>query len=160
MKRLYAVASATAIVLYLYGTASSAELSTENQAKLLKSVDSYAPRMSEVALKIWSAPELGYQETQDFSATPGRAKESRLQNRRGRSRHSDRVCRARGDERRSGDRHPCRDRRSARHVASRWCRNASRFQIRSPVMPADIIYSARARLPRPLPSRTGCRRPG
>ena len=64
MKRLYAVASATAIVLYLYGTASSAELSTENQAKLLKSVDSYAPRMSEVALKIWSAPELGYQETQ------------------------------------------------------------------------------------------------
>ena len=64
MKRLYAVASATAIVLYLYGTASSAELSTENQAKLLKSVDSYAPRMSEVALKIWSKPELGYQETQ------------------------------------------------------------------------------------------------
>jgi aminobenzoyl-glutamate utilization protein B len=63
MKRLYAVASATAIVLYLYGTASSAELSTENQAKLLKSVDSYAPRMSEVALKIWSKPELGYQET-------------------------------------------------------------------------------------------------
>src|SRR5262249_58809774 len=25
---------------------------------------SYAPRMSEVALKIWSKPELGYQETQ------------------------------------------------------------------------------------------------
>jgi aminobenzoyl-glutamate utilization protein B len=62
MKRLYAVAKATAIVLYLYGTGSSAELSTENQAKLLKSVDSYAPRMSEVALKIWSKPELGYQE--------------------------------------------------------------------------------------------------
>ena len=63
MKRLYAVASATAIVLCLYGTGSSAELSTENQAKLMKSVDSYASRMSEVALKIWSAPELGYQET-------------------------------------------------------------------------------------------------
>src|SRR4029453_3357118 len=41
----------------------SAELSSENQAKLMKSVDSYAARMSEVALKIWSAPELGYQET-------------------------------------------------------------------------------------------------
>jgi aminobenzoyl-glutamate utilization protein B len=64
MKRLYAVARATAIVLYLYGTGSSAELSTENQARLMKSVDSYASRMSEVALKIWSAPELGYQETQ------------------------------------------------------------------------------------------------
>ncbi len=52
-----------AIVFCLYGIGSSAELSTENQAKLLKSVDSYAPRMSEVALKIWSKPELGYQET-------------------------------------------------------------------------------------------------
>src|SRR5262245_15106237 len=63
MKRFYAVISVTSIVLCLYGTGSSAELSTENQAKLLKSVDSYAPRMSEVALKIWSKPELGYLET-------------------------------------------------------------------------------------------------
>src|SRR5262249_51142071 len=39
----------------------------------------------------------------DFSIAPGRAKESRLQNRNGRSRHSDCICRARGDERRSGD---------------------------------------------------------
>jgi aminobenzoyl-glutamate utilization protein B len=63
MKRLYAVARATAIVLCLYGTGLSAELSTESQGKLIKSVDSYASRMSEVALKIWSAPELGYLET-------------------------------------------------------------------------------------------------
>ena len=63
MKRLYAVARATAIVLCLYGTGLSAELSTESQGKLMKSVDSYASRMSEVALKIWSAPELGYLET-------------------------------------------------------------------------------------------------
>jgi aminobenzoyl-glutamate utilization protein B len=63
MKRLYAVATATTIILCLYGTGSSAELSTENQAKLMKSVDSYAARMSDVALKIWSEPELGYQET-------------------------------------------------------------------------------------------------
>jgi aminobenzoyl-glutamate utilization protein B len=64
MKCLYAVARAAAVVLLLLcGTGSSAELSTENQAKLMKSVDSYAARMSEVALKIWSAPELGYLET-------------------------------------------------------------------------------------------------
>ena len=64
MKRLYAVARATTIVLCLCGTGSPAELSTENQTKLMKGVDSYASRMSEVALKIWSKPELGYQETQ------------------------------------------------------------------------------------------------
>src|SRR5262245_31541020 len=64
MKRLYAVTLATAALVFLYGTGSSAELSPENQAKLMKRVDSYAPRMSEVALKIWSKPELGYQETQ------------------------------------------------------------------------------------------------
>src|SRR5262245_26263775 len=64
MKSLYTVASATAVVFFLYAIGSSADLSTENQAKLMKSVDSYASRMSEVALKIWSKPELGYQETQ------------------------------------------------------------------------------------------------
>src|SRR5262245_59141704 len=64
MKRLYTVILATAALGFLYGIGSSADLSTENQAKLMKSVDSYAPRMSEVALKIWSKPELGYQETQ------------------------------------------------------------------------------------------------
>jgi aminobenzoyl-glutamate utilization protein B len=63
MKRLYAFARPTAIVLYLYGTGLAAELSTESQGKLMKSIDSYASRMSEVALKIWSAPELGYLET-------------------------------------------------------------------------------------------------
>jgi len=64
MKRLYAVTLATAALVFLYGIGSSADLSTENQAKLMKSVDSYAPRMSEVALKIWSKPEVSYQETQ------------------------------------------------------------------------------------------------
>jgi aminobenzoyl-glutamate utilization protein B len=64
MKRSYAVAIATAIVFCLYGTGLLADLSTESQVKLMKSVDSYASRMSEVALKIWSAPELGYLETQ------------------------------------------------------------------------------------------------
>ena len=64
MKSLYTFAKAAVIVLCLNSTASSAELSTENQAKLIKNIDLYASRMSEVALKIWSAPELGYQETQ------------------------------------------------------------------------------------------------
>ena len=41
----------------------SDELSSAQQAKLIQAIDSYAARMSDVALKIWSAPELGYQET-------------------------------------------------------------------------------------------------
>jgi aminobenzoyl-glutamate utilization protein B len=41
----------------------SAELSSQDQAKLIRNVDAYAARMSEVALKIWSLPELGYMET-------------------------------------------------------------------------------------------------
>src|SRR5215467_14694353 len=45
-------------------SASPAELSAENQSKILSNVNAYAPRMSEVALQIWSMPELGYQETQ------------------------------------------------------------------------------------------------
>src|SRR5258706_594924 len=46
------------------GTAlSAAELTPDHRAKLIGSVDAYAPRISEVALKIWAAPELGYQET-------------------------------------------------------------------------------------------------
>src|SRR5258708_1751709 len=53
----------TAVVALCVGTASAAELSADNQAKLIGSVDAYAPRISEVALKIWAAPELGYQET-------------------------------------------------------------------------------------------------
>src|SRR5262245_63646454 len=44
-------------------SALSAELSSQDQAKLIKNVDAYAARMSEVALQIWSAPELGYMET-------------------------------------------------------------------------------------------------
>jgi len=44
-------------------SAQSAELSSQDQATLIKNVDAYAARMSEVALQIWSAPELGYMET-------------------------------------------------------------------------------------------------
>src|SRR3954469_1266987 len=54
---------ATVAILALTQAADAAELSAANQAKLLQAVDSYAPRMSEVALQIWAMPELGYQET-------------------------------------------------------------------------------------------------
>src|SRR5262249_16662194 len=43
-------------------SAGAAELSSQDQAKLIRNVDAYASRMSEVALQIWSAPELGYLE--------------------------------------------------------------------------------------------------
>src|SRR6266852_1330509 len=55
---------AAAAVAFGAGTSlSAAELSADHQAKLIGSVNAYAPRISEVALKIWAAPELGYQET-------------------------------------------------------------------------------------------------
>jgi len=55
--------AAAAVALYAGAPLSAAELSADNQAKLIGSVDAYAPRISEVALKIWASPELGYQET-------------------------------------------------------------------------------------------------
>lgn len=57
-----ALAFTAAIIMCSYTPAWSADLSVDNQTKLIKSVDAYAARMSEVALKIWSTPELGYQE--------------------------------------------------------------------------------------------------
>ena len=45
------------------GAACAAELSAVDQARLIGSIDDYAPRISDVALKIWASPELGYQET-------------------------------------------------------------------------------------------------
>jgi aminobenzoyl-glutamate utilization protein B len=55
---------ATAAVSLCAGSlASAAELSAASQARLIGSVDAYAPHISDVALAIWAAPELGYQET-------------------------------------------------------------------------------------------------
>ena len=62
MKRSFLLAAVAALALNAY-TAHAAELSPANQAKLIGNVEAYAARMSEVALKIWSLPELGYQET-------------------------------------------------------------------------------------------------
>jgi len=62
MNRLLSLAIALIVALCFHATAWPADLSAENQTKLIKNVDAYASRMSEVALKIWSMPELGYQE--------------------------------------------------------------------------------------------------
>jgi len=63
MKRPLLFTAAAVVALYAGAPASAAELSADTQAKLIGSVDGYAPRISEVALKIWASPELGYQET-------------------------------------------------------------------------------------------------
>jgi aminobenzoyl-glutamate utilization protein B len=55
--------ASVAVFAFASFSASAAELSAANQAKLIGNVDAYAARMSEVALQIWSMPELGYQET-------------------------------------------------------------------------------------------------
>jgi len=63
MKRPLRFVAAAVVALSAGIPASAAELSADHQAKLIGSVDAYAPRISEVALKIWASPELGYQET-------------------------------------------------------------------------------------------------
>src|SRR2546428_13236897 len=63
MKRPLWFMAAPAVALCAGTALSAAELNPDHRAKLLGSVDAYAPRISEVALKIWAAPELGYQAT-------------------------------------------------------------------------------------------------
>src|SRR5258708_32317852 len=63
MRRPLWFMAAAAIALGAGTSLSAAELTPDHRAKLIGSVDAYAPRISEVALKIWAAPELGYQET-------------------------------------------------------------------------------------------------
>src|SRR5262249_44483351 len=62
MNRSIWIVTAAAAALCVGMPALAAELSAENQARLIGSVGAYAPRISDVALKIWAAPELGYQE--------------------------------------------------------------------------------------------------
>jgi len=63
MTRPFLLATIAALAFCAASQTSAAELSQANQAKLIGNVDAYAARMSEVALQIWSMPELGYQET-------------------------------------------------------------------------------------------------
>src|SRR5437870_3364256 len=78
MKRSFLLAAVAALALN--GTATSAaELSAVHQAKLIANVDAYAARMSEVALKIWSLPELGYQETKTSALLQSELKKAGFQ---------------------------------------------------------------------------------
>ncbi len=61
MKNLFKFVVALIVAMASQALAWSAEFSNENQTKLIKNIDSYSARMSEVALKIGSTPELGYQ---------------------------------------------------------------------------------------------------
>src|SRR6266436_2545991 len=63
MKRPLWFIAAAAVALCAGTALSAAELNPDHHAKLIGSVDTYAPRISEVALEIWASPELGYQET-------------------------------------------------------------------------------------------------
>ena len=63
MKRSSLFVATAAVALCAIPAASADEPSAVNQARLVGAVDANAPHISEVALKIWAAPELGYQET-------------------------------------------------------------------------------------------------
>src|SRR5215475_3633443 len=76
MKRLLIGASALA---FIATGAFSAELSPDNQAKVLANVTAYAPRMSEVALDIWKMPELGYLEDHTTGLLQGELKKAGFQ---------------------------------------------------------------------------------
>ena len=105
--------------LGLYALALAAELANDHQSSLVKSVDGYAARLSEVALKIWSAPEVGYQETKTSALLQAELKNAGFKIDAGVA-HG--VRRPRWQRRWTGDRAPRRDRRLAGHVASRGAR--------------------------------------
>jgi aminobenzoyl-glutamate utilization protein B len=67
--------NAAAFALSL-GPAFAAELSSENQTRVLANVTTYAPRMSEVALQIWAMPELGYLENNTSALLQGELKKA------------------------------------------------------------------------------------
>jgi aminobenzoyl-glutamate utilization protein B len=75
MKRRFLSAGAAAFAL-LSASASAADLSAANQAKVLGNVDAYAARMSEVALQIWAMPEMGYLENNTTALLQGELKKA------------------------------------------------------------------------------------
>src|SRR6266550_3280677 len=82
MKRPISFFVAGAFALCSQALAGSVELSTDNQAKLIKNIDAYSSRMSEVALKIWSTPELGYQESKTSALLQDELKKADSRSRR------------------------------------------------------------------------------
>ena len=75
MKRRILSVTVAALALSA-GSAWAAELSAANQQKLIAAVDAYAPRMSEVALKIWAMPEMGYLENNTTALLQGELKKA------------------------------------------------------------------------------------
>src|SRR5262245_22660058 len=76
MMKQWLLAGVAGAVLCASAPALPGELSTANQDKVLANVQAYAPRMSEVALQIWSMPELGYQETKTTALLQGELKKA------------------------------------------------------------------------------------
>lgn len=62
MNRRELLAGIAALAAVRWSPALAADIAPADQAKLIANIDAYAPRMSQVALQIWGAPELGYQE--------------------------------------------------------------------------------------------------
>src|SRR5215469_4998846 len=56
------LAGIAALAAVRWSPALAADIAPADQAKLIANVDAYAARMSQVALQIWAAPEVGYQE--------------------------------------------------------------------------------------------------
>jgi aminobenzoyl-glutamate utilization protein B len=75
MKRCFLLAGVAAFA-FLTTAAGAAELSAANQTKLIGAVESYVPRMSEVALQIWAMPEMGYLENQTTALLQGELKKA------------------------------------------------------------------------------------
>src|ERR1700712_2545421 len=75
MKRRFLLAGAAAFAL-LTNAAEAGELSAANQAKVLGNVESYAARMSQVALQIWAMPEMGYLENNTTALLQGELKKA------------------------------------------------------------------------------------
>ena len=62
MNRRELLAGITALAAVRWSPALAVDIAPADQAKLIANVDAYAARMSQVALQIWAAPEVGYQE--------------------------------------------------------------------------------------------------
>jgi aminobenzoyl-glutamate utilization protein B len=77
--------------------ASAAQLSADSQARLVGSVDAYAPHISDVALAIWAAPELGFQETKTTALLQDELRAAGFAIEAGGGRHADRLRGARRD---------------------------------------------------------------
>ncbi len=133
-----------------------------DRSAVLASIDAKAPAYGDVALKIWSFAEVGYQETKSSALLQEQLKGAGLRREGGRRRDPDGVHGDLGVGQ-ARDRHHRRVRRAARTVADRVTRSKGGGRRTVPVTAAATICSARRRRPPPSPSRSGSaadKRPG